>query len=134
MLHLNHCGTDEQLLKVGDDTEGLRKERDSSARKSACYWRSPTDIGQELLLSERSVITRSQLSSSSPRFPSKSWLVRLLKTSSLIFASRARLSLFEDGNLCAIHANRVNVMPNNIWPNVSMESILKLQSSKLDIM
>ena len=140
MPHLNHYGTDEieQLQNVGDETECLSKERDSSAHKSA---------HKSALLLEEShryrpgTVTLRDISKYQKstellirKVSFKSWLVRLPKTSRLIFASRTRLSLFEDGNLCAIHANRVNVMPNNIWPNVSMESILKLQSSKLDIM
>ncbi|ODM88850.1 histone H3, partial [Orchesella cincta] len=43
-------------------------------------------------------------------------------------ASEAYLvGLFEDTNLCAIHAKRVTIMPKDIqpWPDVSVENVLK---------
>ncbi len=106
--------------------------------------RSPTDTSQEPSLSVRSVVTRSLLSSSSESSPSNVWFVRSPRTSSLIFASNlpplvrfksplrhtssgtlplqhtssiallTSNSLFEDTNLCAIHAKRVTIQSKDI--------------------
>merc|ERR1711964_900679 len=88
--------------------------------------RSPTDTSQELSLSVRSVVTRSPLSSSSESSPQR--LVREIAQdfkSDLRFQSSAigalqesveayLVSLFEDTNLCAIHAKRVTIQSKDI--------------------
>merc|ERR1712226_954412 len=88
--------------------------------------REPTDSDQELLPSDTSESTKNQLSSSSENFHSKDSLDTLPTTSRLTLDSNPQLSLpskkpqaymvglFEDTNLCAIHAKRVTIMPKDM--------------------
>merc|ERR1712008_586551 len=74
----------------------------------------------------RFVATKSRLNCSSANFPSNVWLGRSLKISRPICVSslpplalsrkhpRHTVGLFEDTNLCAIHAKRVTIMPKDI--------------------
>merc|ERR1712130_793434 len=88
--------------------------------------RNPTDTGPEPSLSVRSEDTKSPPSCSSGSCHSSVWLEKLPKISrdlrfqsaaigALQGASEAYLvGLFEDTNLCAIHAKRVTIMPKDI--------------------
>ncbi|KAF6214314.1 hypothetical protein GE061_009054 [Apolygus lucorum] len=84
-----------------------------AARKSAPATggvKKPHRIVPELSLFVRSVVTRRALSSSSESCPSSSSAVMALQEASEAYL----VGLFEDTNLCAIHAKRVTIMPKDI--------------------
>merc|ERR1711909_221104 len=107
--------------------------------------RSPTDTGQEPLLSVRSGDTRSPLSSSSASCPSSAWSVRSPRTSRLTSASRAlpswpsRRPARLTSSVClrtpTCAPSTPSVSPScprtSSWPGGSVESVHKKDHSGL---
>merc|ERR1711892_1176714 len=102
--------------------------------------RSPTDTGQELLLSVRSEDTRSPQSSSSASCPSSAWSVRLLRISRLTSGSRvlllglcrrpARRTWWDSSRTPTCVPSMPSVSPScpriSSWLAVSAENVLKI--------
>merc|ERR1712166_1300415 len=81
--------------------------------------REHTDSDQALLHSERSEDSRNLLNSSSESFLSNDFKTDLRFRSSAVLALQEAaeaymVGLFEDTNLCAIHAKRVTIMPKDM--------------------